>query len=343
MRILFITHSYYPHIGGVEYVVKSVAERLARAGHEIVVVAGEPSTDKPREDIVEGVRVIRWPVWSPGNAYHIPRNRSELEKLLKELAKQVDVVHIHSVHSVFTVYAGLVIADSSASPRIVVTPHYHGTGHTFVRRVLWIFWRWRVAELLNKASTIHAVSKREASILASHYPEARSKIIVIPNGVDEDVLSYRWQGQSSNYMVYAGRIEKYKRLEIAVNIAKELNLKLLIIGRGSYKEKLVRYANKVYRGGVEFLEPQPRQKYLELLSRTRYAINPSKHEAFSIFTAEALAIGTPAIISKEIAENLEAQTKPLARDLVIAEKAQIKTWNEVIELYFQKIIRLNVV
>jgi hypothetical protein len=40
----------------------------------------------------------------------------------------------------------------------------------------------------------------------------------------------------------------------------------------------------------------------------------------SIFTAEALAIGTPAIVSKEIAENLEAQTKPLARNLVIAEK-----------------------
>jgi glycosyltransferase involved in cell wall biosynthesis len=43
MRILLIAPSYYPHIGGVEYVVKSVAERLARAGHE--VVAGEPSID----------------------------------------------------------------------------------------------------------------------------------------------------------------------------------------------------------------------------------------------------------------------------------------------------------
>jgi len=337
MRILFIAHSYYPHIGGVEYVVKSVAERLTKAGHEIIVVAGEPSIDEPREDVVEGVRVVRWSVWSPGNAYHIPRRRSELEKLLKELAKHVDVVHVHSVHSVFTVYAGLVIADSSASPRIVVTPHYHGTGHTFVRGVFWIFWRWRVAELLKKASIVHAVSKREASILASHYLEARSKIVVIPNGVDEDVLSYRWQGQSSNYMVYAGRIERYKRLEIAVDIAKELNLKLLIIGRGPYREKLVKYVNKVYRGGVEFLELQPRQKYLELLSRARYAINPSKHEAFSIFTAEALAIGTPAIASKEIAENLEAETKPLARDLVIAERAQIKTWNEIMQRYLHEL------
>jgi len=337
MRILFIAPSYYPHIGGVEYVVKSVAERLAKANHEVIVVAGEPSTDKPREDIVEGVKVVRWPIWSPGSAYHIPRRRSNLEKLLKELARQVDVVHVHSVHSIFTVYAGLVIANSSTSSRIVVTSHYHGTGHTFARRVLWTFWRWRVAELLNKASAVHAVSKREASILASHYPEARSRIVVIPNGVEEDVLSHRWQGQGSNYVVYAGRIEKYKRLEIAVDIVKELNLELIIIGKGPYREKLVRYANKVYRGGVEFLELQPREKYLELLSRARYAINPSKHEAFSIFTAEALAMGIPAIVSKEIAENLEAQVKPFTKDLVIVEKASIRTWSEILQLYLNKL------
>jgi len=158
--ILFIPPSYYPHIGGVEYVVKSVAERLAKAGHEVVVVAGEPNTDRPYEEVVNGVRVVRWPVWSPGNAYHIPRRRGELENFSKELAGEVDVVHVHSVHSVFTVYTGLVIASSSIFPRIVITPHYHGTRHTFVRRALWVFWRWRLAELLKKVSTVHAVSRR---------------------------------------------------------------------------------------------------------------------------------------------------------------------------------------
>jgi glycosyltransferase involved in cell wall biosynthesis len=124
---------------------------------------------------------------------------------------------------------------------------------------------------------------------------------------------------------------------MAVDIAKELNLKLIIIGKGPYREKLVRYASEVYEGGVEFLEPQPRERYLELVSRARYAINPSKHEAFSIFTAEALAMGTPAIVSKEIAENLEARARPLVKDLVIAEKAQIKIWNEIIQRYLHKL------
>jgi glycosyltransferase involved in cell wall biosynthesis len=40
MRIVYVAPSYYPWIGGVEYVVKSVAERLAKMGHEVMVVAG---------------------------------------------------------------------------------------------------------------------------------------------------------------------------------------------------------------------------------------------------------------------------------------------------------------
>ena len=41
MKILYISPGYYPRIGGVEYVVKSVAGRLVRMGHEVTVLAGE--------------------------------------------------------------------------------------------------------------------------------------------------------------------------------------------------------------------------------------------------------------------------------------------------------------
>ncbi|MEM0172804.1 MAG: glycosyltransferase, partial [Thermoproteota archaeon] len=42
MRLLYVVPRYYPNVGGVEYVVKSVAERLARRGHEVTVLCGEP-------------------------------------------------------------------------------------------------------------------------------------------------------------------------------------------------------------------------------------------------------------------------------------------------------------
>ena len=44
MRMLFIAPSYYSHVGDIEYVIKSVAERPAKVGRE-VIVAGEPNTD----------------------------------------------------------------------------------------------------------------------------------------------------------------------------------------------------------------------------------------------------------------------------------------------------------
>mgnify|MGYP000067654061 CR=1 FL=1 len=341
MKIVFISPSYYPHIGGVEYVVKSIAERLARLGHEVTVLAGEPNIDKPTEKIINGVKVIRWPTRSPGGAYHAPRRRAELEKLLKELAREADIIHIHSVHAIFSVISGLNIGSDTRSSKLVVTPHYHGGGHTTIRKLLWTYWRRNVVKLLSLANVVHAVSKREASLIANHYPHVEEKIVIIPNGVEEDVFNYKWRGQNSDYMIYAGRIEKYKRLELAIDIAKEMGLRMLIVGRGPYKEKLVKYANKVYRDSVEFLEPQPRAKYLELLSRARYAINPSKHEAFSIFIAEALATGTPAIVSKEVAENLDAETKLFSKGLVVAENVSIKTWCEVVKLYLENIYRLD--
>ena len=337
MKIVQACPRYYPHIGGVEYVVKSVAERLAKLGHEVTLLAGEPSITKPKEESINGVRIVRWPTWSPREAYHLPRKVSELEKLLKELAKNADVVHVHSIHSIFTVFSGLKIGNSLHDAKLIITPHYHGGGHTTLRKLLWIYWRHKASALLSCADTIHAVSRREASLINVHYPQVREKIVIVPNGVEEDVLNYRWQGRYSDYLIYAGRVEKYKRLELAMEIAKKIGLKLWIVGRGSYRSKMEKYAEKRYKGIVEFLEPQPRDKYLELLSKARYAVNPSSHEAYSIFIAEALAIGTPVIVSREIAENLEAETKPFHRELATSEKAPIRTWSEIVEIYLKNL------
>jgi len=340
MNVLFVVTHYYPYIGGVEYVVKSVAERLTKLGHEVTVLAGEPTIDRPVEEFVGEVRVIKWPTWSPNDAYHVPKRRSGLAKLLAELAKEYDVVHVHSAHAALTVWSGLKLKRYNPSFRLVFTLHYHETGHTLPRKLLWsVLWRKQVSKLVEVSDKIHAVSLREARLIKKHYPEARSKIVVISNGVDEDVSQYRWRGQNSDYMTYAGRIEKYKRLGLAVDLAKQLSLKLVILGDGSYKRKLAKYAEKHYPGKVEFYPPQPRPRYLEILSKARYAVNPSRHEAYSIFIAEALKMGAPAIVSREVAENLETVSKPFNEGLVLAVKAPIKTWNEVVQIYLNKLYR----
>jgi len=138
MRIVYVAQSYYPRIGGVEYVVKSVAERMAKMGHEVTVVAGEPEAEKPREEEINGVRVIRRPTWAPSGAYHIPRKRNQLRSLLQRLLNDVDAVHIHNTHAVLAVWALAAARRINPDVRIIFTPHYHGTGHSALRRLLWI-------------------------------------------------------------------------------------------------------------------------------------------------------------------------------------------------------------
>ena len=72
---------------GVEYVVKSVAERLVKKGHDVTVLCGGPSLDDPREEWINDVHVFRWLVWSPGDAYHIPRMRGKLKSWLLNTIK----------------------------------------------------------------------------------------------------------------------------------------------------------------------------------------------------------------------------------------------------------------
>jgi glycosyltransferase involved in cell wall biosynthesis len=338
MNLLFLAPRYYPHIGGVEYVIKSIAERLAKVGHEVTVLVGESNIKRSGVEEINCVRVIRWPIFA--NIYHIPKDRKNLGRLVYDLVRDTDIVHAHSAHDILPIQVALDIKRISPEKKLIVSLYYHGSGHSFTSNLLWkLYWRSEVSKVIRLANKVHAISSREAELISSHYPYAKSKLVIIPSGVDEDVLQYRWIGWESNYIIYAGRIEKYKRLELAIKIAKKIGLKLIIVGEGAYRKNLEKYIKERYPELVRFYQPQPRGKYLEMLSKARYAINPSRHEAFSIFVAEALSMGTPAIISREIAENLRVEVDPFNDELFIAKRAKIETWNNVLTRYTEKLYR----
>ncbi|MEM2351930.1 MAG: glycosyltransferase family 4 protein, partial [Thermoproteota archaeon] len=230
MKVFYISQRYYPHVGGVEYVVKSAAERLVRRGYNVSVLCGESGLDNSKEEWVNGVRVVRWPVLAPGGAYHIPRMRSRLKKMLLDSAKDYDVVHFHSVHSILAIYSLSVLRDSKV--RKVLTPHYHGTGHTFFRRILWRIWRKYVRNVLANVDVVHSVSEYEKQLLARDFGV---NPVIIEHGVEEWVLEVPWD--PSGYVMYSGRIEKYKNIHRLANIVKHLNdmglsLELKIFGEG---------------------------------------------------------------------------------------------------------------
>jgi glycosyltransferase involved in cell wall biosynthesis len=354
MRILQITPLYHPHIGGVEYVVKSIAERLNRMGHNVTVLAGEPEVERPREEVIGDVRVIRWPTWSPGDAYHVPRLRRELRKVLLELARWADVIHVHSVHSIISMYALGVV--KSLGVRVVVTPYYHGTGHTLLRRLLWIPWRLYVRSLLKNTIT-HTVSKLEAELVERDFG---CKAIVIENGVDELVKSFTWIPE--DYVMYSGRIERYKNVDLLARIVRKLNekhglnLRLRIFGRGPYRGRLERLLKEL-EIPFEIGDFKPYKEYIETLSHATLFGLLSERESYPQSVNEANAIGAPVITAKPWGLNFEGRPRTLTIDLKwsvdrIADEvyrllerapgekpADIPTWDEIALKYVEELYR----
>lgn len=56
MKLLFCCESYWPHRGGVQEVIRQIAERMAKAGHD-VSVATRVHPDRKSEDVHNGVRI----------------------------------------------------------------------------------------------------------------------------------------------------------------------------------------------------------------------------------------------------------------------------------------------
>ncbi|MCR8463604.1 MAG: glycosyltransferase, partial [Crenarchaeota archaeon] len=313
---------------------------------------GEENIDSHREEWINSVHVIRWPVQAPGGAYHIPRMRGKLKKLLQDLAKGCDAVHFHSVHSVLTMYSLSVLRGCSV--RKVLTPHYHGTGHTAFRRLLWVAWRSFVRKAIQHVDVVHAVSLTEAQRIARDF---HAKPLKIEHGVEEWLLNVPWN--PSNYVMYSGRIEKYKNVHRLARIVKILNemgldLELKVLGDGPFKRKLAEHLDKL---GIEYelKPPQPYEEYVNYLSRAALFGLLSEREAFGQTVNEANAIGVPAVVAEPWGVNFSDRSRTLIirleeSDASLAQKiaaflyevknqpkSSVPSWDRVVEAYVRRL------
>jgi glycosyltransferase involved in cell wall biosynthesis len=353
MRIMFVVSHYYPYIGGVEYVVKSVAERLVKRGHDVTVLCGEPNINSPREEHVNGVHVFRWPVWSPGDAYHIPKMMGKLKNWLLNTVKEYDAVHFHSIHSVLTMYSLNVLKDCEVCR--VLTPYYHGTGHTIFRKLLWKLWRFHVKDLLRFVHVIHTVSKLEAQLVKKDF---MMDAISIENGVEEWILDLSWS--PSGYVMYSGRIERYKNVHRLANIVKILNtdfgldLELKVFGSGPFFNRLSEHLERI---GIWYSinPPQPFEKYIDSLSKASLFGLLSEKESYPQSINEANAIGVPVIVVEpwglnfsgrsrilitQLWKNDEEMAKEIATFIDEVRKqprSEVPSWNQVVGVYIKKL------
>ncbi len=347
MRIAQVCPRFYPDIGGVETHVYEISKRLAKE-FEVEVLTTDPSGKLPKIEDVEGVTVRRFKSLAPGDAYYFSL---DLYRYLKKNSVKYDLIHAHNYHAFPALFAALSKRDS----RFIFTPHYHAHGHSFFRNLLHKPYKLFGRKIFEKADAVICVSNYEKRLVLDNFRVAGNKIHVIPNGINleefEEVDKIKEQRDKSlRRILFVGRIEKYKRLDYLVKALKHLpeNFVLEVVGKGSCKPKIVKLAKDVgVTGRIKFYQDLSRKELVRKYAEADVFVLLSKHEAYGIAVAEALAAKTPCIVANEAAlkewvdnksvyqvdypidiDNLTELIKKLV-EIDVVESDKLVSWDEV--------------
>jgi glycosyltransferase involved in cell wall biosynthesis len=301
MRIAIVSPGYPPAPGGVESVVAHSARALVRAGFEVEVLAQDRRTDLPRTESDQGVLVRRFRTNQAENFRIAPG----LYRHLARHAAEYDLVHGHSYHALVGVAAALVTKRRGRSTPFVLSPHFHGTGHTEARALMHrLYTPWGHVAVARSEAVV-CVSPSEAELFASRFPKAVNKISVIPNAVDaEAVRAARPFLGEAPAVLSVGRLETYKRVDRLIRAFGVLNrngavlLQLVVIGTGPDRARLEALAADLCpEGSVRFLGRVEDGELHRWLRTASVLCSLSEHEAYGLAPAEALAAGARVVLS----------------------------------------------
>jgi len=93
MKILMVLTYYYPHWTGLTAYAQRLAEGLAARGHRVTVVTSRFRKDLAREEVHNGVRVVRLSSW-----FRLSRGQvmPSFVSVVNRLVGECDVVQIHT-------------------------------------------------------------------------------------------------------------------------------------------------------------------------------------------------------------------------------------------------------
>jgi len=343
-KILQVCPKYFPSVGGLEEHVRNISERLA-LHYDITVATTDPTSTLPREETINNVKILRFPSWAPNEAYYFS---GKLKKYLSENSDKYTILHAHSYHA----FPALYTAQTKKDNKMIFTPHYHGSGHTWFRRLLLKPYKLFGKKIYDKADKIITVSKFEKTLILKDFDVAEDKIVTIPNGIDpeefKDIIKTR---KDHRTILSVGRLEEYKGMQHLIRALPGLDsdVTVEIVGKGPYKTQLVNLAKKQgMTARVRFYQDLPRKELLQKYADADVFVLLSNHEAFSIVVEEALASKLPCIVARTSAltewvdnKNCYGIDYPIGLDQLAellnnvmgkrANPTKLPTWNETAE------------
>jgi glycosyltransferase involved in cell wall biosynthesis len=291
MRIALVTPRYLPEIGGVEIHVGHLARRLAAAGHRVDVLTQAVSSAS-RLDQIDGATVRRFPI-RLGRTYSFA---PALWAYIGRHSREYDVVHMHSYHATPAIPAAF-----ASARRLVFTPHYLSGGRTMIAQAMHGPYRSVGRVLFRRAHHVVCTTSAEAEMIAFDFPDARRKTVVIPNGVDVDLINRAIPHPIAGPLVLcASRLETYKNIQLVVEAMRSIDdaMRLVIAGEGPAYWDLVRLATQLgVTAQVEFVGAVRWPEVYRWFRAADVFVTMSARESFGMSLLEAHVAGARLVAS----------------------------------------------
>ncbi len=346
LRILHVIENIARAYGGPSRVLEGLAMRQAYLGHEVALMAsgldypsGRLPAGRPGEFERHGVRVRLFRTAPSPFDISIA-----MAAALRGEVGHADIVHIHGIYRMpqvaaahWAMLAGTpywMCLHGSLDPW-----HYERSSISLPMKRL--FERIAVRRVLRRADIVHYTTRDER--LRACLVDRTQPGVVVPNGIDTELFRPGEPGRfkaasglaGMRLMTHLGRLTEKKGLDLTIAAFGRLarrhdDLRFVIAGPDNegFASRIAAWtaehgvADRVILPGL--LSPE---ESVELLSDSAVFVLASRTENFAVAVVEAMACGTPAVISDRVG----VQEAALAADAALVVPCSVDAMEAAIE------------
>jgi glycosyltransferase involved in cell wall biosynthesis len=197
-----------------------------------------------------------------------------------------------------------------------------------------------VRRSVRQAGRVMAVSEVTARELSTRWGVATDVVRIVPNGVDEQFtpgdreealrFAEERRGLRRPFVLSVGTLEPRKGLDVlaataSLAVARDAELEFVVVGRLGFRGDEL--ARALVASGARILSDVEDDELVQLSRAAEVLAAPSLYEGFGVTPLEAMASGTPAVVSAN-AGALEATAGPAA---VVVRERTPEAWLAAIE------------
>ncbi len=286
MKILELTRSFYPSIGGMEKFVGDRLKIYEALGYDYQVITTNHSEKK-----ITQVKL--------NDVFYLPSYTSYeiVPSISKKMKNSYDILSVNQLNYYYSFQA--VNTAFKNGKKIILTPHlyFHTDKFKFIKN---LHNNIIVPKVLSKIDKIVCFTDYEATFWISNFPGIESKIIIIPHYFQfpEKKIS-DMKNNYGKFFLFLGRGERNKRIDLLItafnNITSHYNL-LLTLEQDEISSSLKNIIKQNNR--IHLLGRVTEERKQNLLSTCEALILPTDYEAFGIVNFEASFYKKPLLISE---------------------------------------------